>query len=44
MRFGQVISVKRSRGANPFKNLFKKKKVSRRKKSAWGKFVSFFSF
>lgn len=44
MRFGQVISVKRSKGILPFKNLLKKKRVTRRKKSAWNKIVSFFSF
>ena len=44
MRFGQVISVKRSKGILPFKNLLKKKRASRRKKNVWSKLVSFFSF
>jgi hypothetical protein len=44
MRFGQVISVKRSKGILPFKNLLKKKRGSKRKQSAWSKLVSFFSF
>jgi hypothetical protein len=44
MRFGQVISVKRSKGILPFKNLLKKKRTSRRKKNVWSKLVSFFSF
>jgi hypothetical protein len=44
MRFGQVITVKRSKGILPFKNLLKKKRGSKRKQSAWSKLVSFFSF
>jgi hypothetical protein len=41
MRFGQVISRKRSKGILPLKNLFKKKKESKRKKTTWSKIISF---
>jgi hypothetical protein len=41
MRFGQVISRKRSKGILPLKHLFKKKKESRRKKTTWKKIISF---
>lgn len=44
MRFGQVITAKRSKGILPFKSLLKKRKSSKRKKNVWGKLVSFFSF
>lgn len=46
MRFGQVISVRKSKGIQPFRTLLGKKKNNhgRRKKSVLGKLKAFFSF
>jgi hypothetical protein len=41
MRFGQVITSKRSKGILTLKSLFKKKKENKRRKSVWSKIVSF---